>query len=278
VTREGIAAGMMRQLNAVDATLAKDSGVTGFSGTPQGVEAQMATKEVSINQYQKRIEYFFAEWANKALRMYLNAMGGKHELTVDEKTRRKLFDIDAMDVIKGDKIEIDFDKLATDVLRFKTRAGSLILKKEDQERTALQATLQPLVQNLMGWSEQNKPVIENEVILPITKRLLELSDADIGQTLGKSLGEHMAKMVMQAIEQKQAAQQAQIDEQNARMDALENPPLAQGEAPAPPIDQLGPGVEGTSPSSPSTPDLPFPNMGQEPAGQQVIRPADLLGM
>jgi hypothetical protein len=278
VTREGIAAGMLRQLNAVDGTLAKDSGVTGFSGTPQGVEAQLATKEISVNQYQKRIEYFFSEWANKALRMYLNAMGGTHALTVDEKTRRRLFDIGAMDIIKGDKIDIDFDTLATDVLKFKVRAGSLILKKEDQERAALQATVQPFVQNLMGWSEANKAVIENEVLLPAAKRLLELSDTDIGQTLGESIGTFMAKAAIQAIEQAQAAQQAQIDEQQARMDALENPPPAQGEAPAPAIDQLGPGMEGTSPSSPSMPDLPFPGVEGKPAGQQVIRPADLIGL
>jgi hypothetical protein len=277
VTREGIAAGMMRQLNAVDGTLAKDSGVTGFSGTPQGVEAQMATKEVNINAYQKRIEYFFAEWSNKALRMYLNAMGGVHDLTVDEETRRKLFDISAMDIIKGNKITIDFDALSTDVLKFQTRSGSLILKKEDQERAGLQATLQPLVQNLMGWSEQNKAVIENEVIIPITKRLLELSDTDISKTLGNTLGQHMAKMVMQAVEAEQAAQQAQIDEIAARQAALENPvptPPAQGEAPAPGALPLGPGMEGTSPSSPSMPDLPTP----EPAGQQMKRPADLLTM
>jgi hypothetical protein len=281
VTREGIAAGMMRQLNAVDGTLAKDSGVTGFSGTPQGVEAQMATKEVNINAYQKRIEYFFAEWSNKALRMYLNAMGGKHDLTVDEETRRKLFDISAGDIIKGNKITIDFDALSTDVLKFQTRSGSLILKKEDQERAGLQATLQPLVQNLMGWSEQNKAVIENEVIIPITKRLLELSDTDISKTLGNTLGQHMAKMVMQAVEAEQAAQQAQIDEIAARQAALENPvppegqvPPVQGEAPIPEALPPGLGMEGTSPSSPSMPDLPF----SKPAGQQVIRPADLLAM
>lgn len=285
VTREGIAAGMLRQLNVIDGTLAKDSGVTGFSGTPQGVEAQNATKEISINQYQKRIEYFFAEWANQALRMYINSMGGKHKLTVDEKTRRRLFDIGAGDCIDGDKIEIDFDSLASELLTFKVRAGSLVQKKEDQERTALQTTVQPFVQNLMGWSEANKAIIENEVLLPAAKRLLELSDTDIGHTLGASLGEFMAKAALQAIEQQQQAQQQQLDQQQAQLTAVAGAvapegqaPTVPGEAPVSPIDQLGPGMEGTSPSSPSMPDLPIPGMGDKPAGQQVIRPADLLGM
>ena len=36
-----------------------------------------------------------------ALRMYINALGGVHEMTVDEETRRKLFDIGREDLING---------------------------------------------------------------------------------------------------------------------------------------------------------------------------------
>ncbi|WP_299315012.1 hypothetical protein [uncultured Halomonas sp.] len=292
-TREGIAAGMLRQLNVLDGTIAKDAGVPGFSATPQGVEAQNRTKEISINQYQKRIEFFIAEWANQALRMYINAMGGVHELTVDEKTRRLLFDIERMDLINGNKISIDFDSLGTDLLEFKVRTGSLTELKEDQERQALQEMMQPLIQNLSGWSDENRTVIENEIIVPSLKRLIELSDTDLSQTLAGSLGEHIARQMMAGMQQQIDGQQQQIDDQGAQLEGLQGalPPelqanLAQGDMPvaqgeedpalADPLAGLGMG--GTSPS---TPPMPIPDMmpgGDITAGQQVMRDIDLLGM
>lgn len=290
-TREGVAAGMLRQLNVLDGTVAADSAVPGFSATPQGVEAQQKTREISINQYQKRVEYFFAEWANQALRMYINAMKGEHWLTVDETTRRKMFDIDLLDHIKGDKIKVDFDALGTDLLEFKVRTGSLVERKEDQERKALQDTVQPFIQNLNGWSEENKAVIENEILLPAAKRLLELSDTDINQTMAESLGTQIAKLALQSMEQDLASQQQQLSQQGEQLDALSQamPPeiqeqLMQGEqsatmeegmpAPAlPPQDGLG-GV--TSPSLPPNPDEEIMFEEQEPAGQQVSTASNLL--
>src|SRR5699024_5799495 len=97
-TREAIASSMLRNLNVAEGTIAKDAGV-GFPNTAPGVKAQQDAKTITINQYQKRLEYFISDWANKALRTYLAAMGGVHSLTVDEETRRKLFDIDRMDLI-----------------------------------------------------------------------------------------------------------------------------------------------------------------------------------
>lgn len=260
---------MLRQLNVMDGTFSKDSNVPGFSATPQGVDAQARAKEISINQYQKRIEAFMAEWANQALRMYINAMGGTHKLTVDEGTRRRLFDLERMDLIDGNKIEIDFDALSPDLLEFKVRTGSLTEMKEDQERMALTEVMQPLIQNLGGWSEENRAVIENEILLPATKRLLELSDTDLANTLAMSLTDHMAKMMMAEVNQKMAGQQAQIDSQGAQLQGIQGvlPPEAQAQlaqeqpmpvalgegVPAPEIPQEGFGMEGTSPSLPSMP-------------------------
>lgn len=290
-TREGVAAGMLRQLNVLDGTVAKDSAVPGFSATPQGVEAQQLTKEVSINQYQKRVEYFFAEWANQALRMYLNSMKGEHWLTVDETTRRKMFDIKLLKLIKGDKIKVDFDDLGTDLLEFKVRTGSLVERKEDAERKALQETVQPFIQNLNGWSEENKSIIENEVLLPAAKRLLELSDTDLSQTMAESLGTQIAKLAMQGIQQDLASQQQQISQQGEQLNSLSQamPPevqeqLMQGNSsvpieegmPAPaqtPLNGMGGGT------SPSLPPMSGEEITLEPpvnAGQQVNAPSNLL--
>jgi hypothetical protein len=287
-TREGVAAGMLRQLNVLDGTIARDSGVPGFSATPQGVEAQTTSKQISINQYQKRVEYFFSEWANAALRTYINSMTGVHELTVDEATRRRLFDLgdEGMELIVGDKVKVDFDKLSTDMLQFKVRTGSLVEKKEEQERKALQETVQPFVQNLTGWSEENKKVIENEVLLPAAKRMLELSDTDIGQSTAESIGSHMAKMMLAEMQGQIDGLAAQNEMQGAQIDATQKalppesqaqlaqelPPVSMEEgAPAPEIPTPGLGAGGASPSRP-----PVPEPGPVPAGQEVISPAELL--
>lgn len=262
-TREAIASSMLRNLNVAEGTIAKDAGV-GFSKTAPGVKAQQDAKTITINQYQKRLEYFIGDWANKALRTYLAAMGGVHSLTVDEETRRKLFDIDRMDLIDGNKAEIDFDALSSDMVSFTVRAGSLVQIKEDQERAALTELMQPFVQNLNGWSEDNRRVVENEVLLPIMKRMLELSDVDISQTMADSLGGQIAKAMM-------ASMQAEIDtlannqvSQQMQMDAM------QGQMMPAPDAALDMGEGGLSPDSA----LPLPE--EEPPAQQVTSGADLL--
>lgn len=274
-TREAIAASMLRNLNVMDGTVAKDSG-TSFSKTAPGVEAQQQAKTININQYQKRMEHFIADWANQALRCYINSMKGEHVLTVDETTRRKLFDIGEQDLIEGDKVRVDFDDLSTDLLEFRVRAGSLVQMKEDQERKALAELAQPFVQNLNGWSDQNKVVIENEVLLPIAKRMLELSDTDIGQSMADSLGTQIAKLMLSKM-------QAEIDTQRQEIQTLARGQMqlmddqeqqAQGTMPVPegegvpaPESPMGAG-EGFSPSSlPGSPGSP---------GQQVVSGEDLI--
>jgi len=299
-TREAVAAAQMRQLNMVDGNIAADAGIPGFSRTPQGVEAQQLNKEVAINQYQKRMEHFMSCWSNQALRMYINAMGGQHWLTVDETTRRKMFDISMLDRIDGDKILINFDELGTDLLEFKVRAGSLMQRKEDQERMALQETVQPFVQNLQGWSEENKAVIENEVLLPAAKRMLELSETDIGQTLAESLGNQIAQLALQEMEGQIAGQQEQLTQQGAQLDAMAAamgpemqeqlgqaiPPVPMEDeamlAGEPPLDMDMGGA--TSPSlAPQPMPLEPPGPPLDMAGQPVtagqnVNPYDLLDM
>ena len=71
---------MMKNMNVTEQTVASDAHVMTYSGTPQGVEQQRRDRTTTVNQYQKRVETFFAEWANHALRSYLSAMGGKQAL------------------------------------------------------------------------------------------------------------------------------------------------------------------------------------------------------
>jgi len=235
-TREAVAAAMVRNLNVADGTVAKDAGV-GYSKTAPGVEQQNMEKTVNINQYQKRVEGFMQEWAVQALRMYVNSMHGEHRLTVDEETRRRLYDIGAEDCIDGDKVVIDFDELSSDMLEFKVRAGSLIQKKEEQELERLTAMAQPFIQNLNGWSDENRQVIENEVLLPVAMRMLELSDTDISHSLAESLQTQIAKNMMAGMQAQIDQQQMQMDGMQGQMDAMQQamPPESQEQLAQEPI-------------------------------------------
>lgn len=244
-TREAVAAAMVRNLNVADGTVAKDSGA-GYSKTAPGVDQQVAEKTININQYQKRVENFFQQWAVQALRMYVNSMGGVHQMAVDEETRRRLYDIGREDLIDGNKVSIDFDGLSVESIGFTVRAGSLIQKKEDQELDRLTAMVQPFIQNLNGWSEDNRRVIENDVLLPCAMRMLELSNTDISSTLAESLSTQIAKNMLAGMQQQMDAQQQQIDGMQAQMDAQQQP-AEQGQAPD---------VFAQSPEEQSAPDQP----------------------
>lgn len=278
-TREAIAASMLRNLNVMDGTIAKDSGTT-FSKTAPGVQAQQDAKTININQYQKRVELFVSQWANDALRSYIHAMKGVHEMTVDEQTRRKLFDIGAEDTINDNKIEIDFDLLSPESIDFQVRAGSLVQLKEDQERQALAEISQPFVQNLNGWSDENRKVIENEVLLPIAKRMLELSDVDIAQTMADSLSTQIAKTLMRDMQNEINAQTQILENQEQRIMGLEDQmtqqpqqPLPEGMQPEGMANMAGAMGGGASPSS--APMAPPPS---ETPGQQVLTEDDLLSI
>ena len=152
------------------------------------------------------------------------------------------------------------------MLEFKVRTGSLVELKEDQERAALTEMVQPYIQNLNGWSDDNRRVVEDEILLPVAMRMLELSDTDLSQSLAASLSSQIAKKMMAGMQQQIDGQQQQLDMQGMQMDQmaqamqLQEPPGArhgnacthgQGDlAPAVPIEETGA-------SSPSQPRLPM---------------------
>ena len=288
-TREAIAASMLRNLNIMDGTIASDSHVTNYSKTAPGVQQQVENKSITVNQYQKRVEDFFSQWAVQALRMYINSMSGVHMLTVDEETRRKLFDIGEDMCIHDDKIEIDFTELSADMLEFKVRAGSLVQRKEDQELEKLTVMVQPIIQNLNGWSEENRSVIENDILLPVTRRMVELSDTDLAQTLSDSLTSQIAKNMMAGMQQQIDGQQGQIADLQNQMAATQQalPPESQEQlAQEPMASPMGSPVPIPMEASPES--APAPMEGgdispglpalpeEETAGQQVNPYDDLL--
>ena len=267
---ENISAKMMQSLNITDATVASDAQVARYSATPQGVEQQKLDKTITVNQYQKRIEIFFQEWANHALRSYINSMGGKHKLTVDEATRRRVYDIESameqaqvMDldakpiesIIDGDKIEIDFSELSTDMLSFEVRAGSLIENEKETERRNIQEMLIPVSQMMGNVGDDNRQLFEG-IIIKLIARLCELSDIDISQSLADPLNNKVMTDALKATMEMVMGQQGQIGQlQQALMGQQMQQPALEAEAP------MMPSPEGAIPPGPA---VPMPPQGAMP--------------
>ena len=258
---ENISSKMMQSLNITDATVATDAQVAHYSATPQGVEQQKLDKTITVNQYQKRIEVFFQEWANHALRSYINSMSGKHQLTVDEYTRRRVFDIEASmeqanlndpmaepvkSIIDGDKIEIDFSELSTDMLSFEVRAGSLIENEKETERRNIQDMLVPVSQMMGNVGDENRQVFEG-IIIKLIARLCELSDIDISQGIADPLNNKIMMDALQATMEMVMGQQGQIGQlQNAVMNQHAGMPMPQEQT-------IPPQAEGQVPPAPAAP-------------------------
>jgi hypothetical protein len=287
---ENVSGNMMKNMNIMEGTVASDANVSHYSATPQGVEMQRTDKTITINQLQKRVEVFFSEWANHALRSYINATTGSIELTVDEKTRRKIWDVETSlakdaemqgekppaSIINGDKVLVDFDALSTDMLSFAVRTGSLIENEKEEERRNIQELLVPISQMLNGVSEKNKPVFE-DTILQLMQRLCELSNVDISQQAADRFDEQLMMQAMEAMMQQVMGQQQQINQmQQALMPPQAQPQLPPGEQipdqlPEQPLQDMQ-ALPPDNANAPLPPEVSaeFPEAAVEPSEQEMI--------
>lgn len=291
---ESISGRMMQSLNITDATVASDANVARYSATPQGVQEQHVDKTITINQFQKRIETFFAEWANHAIRSYINSISGEKSLTVDERTRRRILDIekaiheqakslvdgmtggqldsvvgeimpeDMPSIVTGNQIVVNFDDLSTDLLQFEVRSGSLIENERETERQNIQEMLIPVSQMMGNISEDNRSSFE-QVIMQLIMRLCELSDIDISASVAGQFQNQLMMQALQATMGMVQQQQQQIDGmQNYMQQALPQPQPLPGEMP----------VEGIPPEAMAAPipEQPIPMEQPMPEGM----PADAM--
>ena len=265
---QGVSAGMMKNLNVTESTVASDANTMNYSGTPQGVEQQRRDKTTTVNQYQKRVETFFAEWANHALRSYINAMHGEQDLTVNEETRRRIWDVESSNsekdesgqpiinsIIKEDKITIDFDKLSDALLEFRVRTGSLIQGEREEELENIQKLLVPVSQMMGNVSDQNRNAFEN-VLMQLVSRLCELSDIDISATTGGMIADQVMMNAMQRTMETVMQQQQQIDGMQQQIAGLPMPPEAQGMQQAAPTEAGMPMQPELPPEAPMPPNVP----------------------
>lgn len=288
---EGISARMQASLNITDSTVASDANVPHYSATPQGVEQQRMDKTITINQYQKRVEVFFSEWANHAIRSYINSMTGVHEITVDMKTRKRIESIeeatrkemkvnvartvgpeladavmpgDGMpadeSIIDGTKIIVDFSMFDDAIFNFEVRSGSLIESERETERANIQEMLVSVSQMMGNVSEENRPTFES-IVMSLILRQCELADIDISASISATLDE---KLVMNALQSTMGAvmdQQQQIGQMQQMMG------LPQGGAPMPQGggSPVQPGAEMAIPPEGGLPQAPAAGMPPEAA-------------
>lgn len=237
---ENVGSNMMKNLNITDQTIASDANVARYSGTAPGVREQSRDKTITINQYAKRVEIFFSEWANHALRSYINSMSGEVEMTVDEQTRRRIWDIEMVrdqkaqergerpgkSIIEGDKITIDFDKLSSDMLSFKVRAGSLIETREEEERRNIQEMLVPVSQMMGNISDGNRDAFEQNIMQMIS-RLFELSNIDVSAQTANRIDDKLLLQAQRATMEEVMSQGQQI-QQLAQMMQAQQPAQPSG--------------------------------------------------
>lgn len=270
---ENVGANMMKNLNVTDQTIASDANVARYSGTAPGVHEQARDKTITINQYAKRVEAFFCEWANHALRSYINSMSGEVEMTVDEETRRRIWDIEAArdrgaenrgeepgdSVIDGDRITVDFDALSTDLLSFRVRAGSLIETREEEERRNIQEMLVPVSQMMGNVSEENRAAFEQN-IMQMMARLFELSNIDVSAQTAQRVDDRLLLSAQRATMEQVMMQQQQIQQLAQAVSGQPEQPQIPQQPPQQQIPQqqpLTPPVTGGVPSE--------LNEGQQPA-------------
>ena len=216
------------------------------------------------------MEAFFCEWANHALRSYINSMSGEVEMTVDEETRRRIWDIEAArdrdaekrgeepgeSVIDGDRITVDFDALSTDLLSFRVRAGSLIETREEEERRNIQEMLVPVSQMMGNVSDENRAAFEQN-IMQMMARLFELSNIDVSAQTAKRIDDRLLLSAQRATMEQVMMQQQQIQQLAQAVSGQPQQPEQPAQPQIPQQQPLTPPVTGGVPSE--------LNEGQQPA-------------
>ena len=276
---EGISWRMMTSLNITDATVASDANVPHYSATPQGVEQQRLDKTITINQYQKRVEAFFSEWANHALRSYINSMKGYSKpITVDAKTRKRIESIEEAErkqqelalkqmfgqdaaseaitetgdwgesIVDGTKITVDFGMYDDAIFNFEVRTGSLIESEQETEKSNIQEMLVSVTQMIGNVSDANKQAFES-IIMQLVLRMCELSNIDISAGISSTMNEQLMMAALESTMNAVADQQGQIGQMQQMMGMAPQgmAPEAMGQPPMPP--------EAGAPTPPESPEF-----------------------
>lgn len=211
---------MVNLVGAADQQMAASAG-SGMSATPQGVEAQQDMVDITTNNYQKAVEYFFSRYCSYALTVYFAEMKGVKKLRPTADTRRALIsagmDEDMFDPETGE-LDVDMKEMAT-VYNVRCVPGSLVELEDEKQLRILNELFVPLSQAMPALAQmQDSSALANAAAAMqfIIQKEIELSGSTHADALATIMREGFTPPQQQDEEQT-AALNASIEELNASM-------------------------------------------------------------
>lgn len=154
---------MVNLVGAADQQMAASAG-HGMSATPQGVEAQTAMVDITTNNYQKAVEYFFSKYCSYALTTYFQEIKNGTSLHPSSETRQQLLDAGMgpeMFDLDGNLTGIDLKDMAT-VYQVRVVPGSLVEMEDEKQLRILNELFVPLSQAMGAIAQsQNQEMMDN---------------------------------------------------------------------------------------------------------------------
>lgn len=225
---------MVQLVGAADQQMAAASG-GGMSQTPQGVEAQQQMVDITTNNYQKAVEYFFSLYCSYALTVYFAEMRNVEKLKPTADARRALLgagmpkeNFDAEGYLTG----ISMKDMAV-TYYVKCVPGSLVEMEDEKQLRILQEIFVPLSQSMPALAQTGDTAAlanASAAMQYIVAKTIELSGSDHASEL-KDLWSN-------GVTPQLTAQNERVERLEAGVNSLIEPMAANNEAMAQAISQL----------------------------------------
>lgn len=174
---------MINTVGSADQQMAVSAG-HGFSATPQGVEAQQQMVDITTNNYQKAIEYFFSEYCSYALTIYFQELRATEKITPTAKNRLALINAGIQPEQFGEdgSLEISFEgkRMATQYW-VRCVPGSLVELEDEKQLRILNQLFVPLSQAMPALAQmEDQSMLQNAAaaLMFIVKKEIELSGSN----------------------------------------------------------------------------------------------------
>lgn len=207
---------MINLTGAADQQMAAQAG-HGMSATPQGVEAQESMVDITTNNYQKAVEYFFSKYCSYALTVYFQEVKGLGKLKPSADTRRALIGAGMPEELfdrETGELDIDLSSMAVEY-NVRCVPGSLVELEDEKQLRILNQLFVPLSQAMPAIANAGDPALLSNIAAAfqfIVQKEIEMS--------GSSHAQELAKIVQQGPQNEFTAQQQRVAELEARVNEL----------------------------------------------------------
>lgn len=203
---------MVNMLGSADQQMATQAG-SGFSATPQGVEAQEAMVDITTNNYQKAIEAFFSKYCSYALTIFFQELKAvqKVELTADSRSRLIGSGMKPELINDDNTFDVDFNELAVEYW-VRTVPGSLTEMEDEKQLRILNQLFIPLSQALPALVQSG----DQEAVRRATMAMAFIVGKQI-ELSGASSAYDLKKLWMEGDVEAIGAREKKIDEIEARV-------------------------------------------------------------